>query len=259
MTVTSRARLLLDRISVYGPMVEVACSVLSERPIATEELRSLMCPGQEEDTAAELMPFLLDSGLVERARGRLRLASAYNQRWSAQINLLALLHGRADVNYAFRFIWEELLDRAEWAGTFLDRDSVWPVINQVPVPGASLPHLNANRMASWMRLASWIGLIQPERSNSFVLLPTAELLLSLLNATLTVDDESSMIDWVSSVESQFCRVTTNPGTLHPGFSSALSILAARGCLEFTTYSDEHLYQIGPSRVTHITLRKGIAA
>jgi hypothetical protein len=240
-------------------MVEIGCRLLEQGPLKAEEFRHFVSPAQEEETAAELIPFLLDSGLVERFRGRIRLAPSYNPAWRPQLNLLALLHGRTDTNYAFRFIWEAVLDRPDWANRIVNRDDVWPIVNQVPIPGASLPQLNANRMASWMRIASWLGLIQPERSNSFMLLPTTELVRSLLALTVPYETETSVFGWVSAVEAQFCRVSSVPGSLHPGFASVLGVLALKSEVQLTTYSDEQLYQVGPVRASHLTVRKGKAA
>lgn len=240
-------------------MVEVACNLLAAGPLKVSEFRDLVSPGQDDETAAELIPFLVDSGLVERTRGRLQMSPDYNARWRPQLNLLALLHARTDTNYAFRFVWEAVLDRGDWANRFLNRDDLWPVVNQVPVPGASLPQLNSNRMASWMRIASWIGLIQPERSNTFLLVPTTALVREILASTVPVDTPTALNTWVAAVEAQFCRITTAPGVLHTGVASVLGVLSRSGEVGFTTFSDEQQYYVGTAPVTHLVLRKGIAA
>ncbi|HYF95177.1 MAG TPA: hypothetical protein VD969_23450 [Symbiobacteriaceae bacterium] len=259
MTANLNARLLLDRISIYGAMVEIGCNLLAIGPRTGVDFRALVAPGQEEETAAELIPFLRDSGLVDLSKGQLCLAKHYRSDWTVQANLLCLLHRRTDVNYVFRFVWEALLDRPEWCNTFVNRDEVWPVVNQMPVPGASIPQLNSNRMSSWMRLASWIGLIQPERSNSFILVPTESLVIQLLSYVLVPGKESALSTWVSAVEAQFCKMTTGPGQLHHGFAVVLSRLKEKGAINFITYSDEISFQIGSEHVSHMVLRKERAA
>lgn len=251
MTSSLHSRLLLDRLSVHGPMVSIGCNVIRHHRSGSDEFHWLVCPRQAE---SELLPFLLDSGLVENTRHGLRLSRAYRPDWSPQLNLLRLLHGRTDINFAFRFIWESLLTRPEWGNRFLNRDDLWPVLNQVQPGAANLPSLNQNRMASWLRIASWIGLVQPERSNTFCLLPNQRLLIDLVSSTITGGEEVSIARWVEDIESQFCRVTTETGNLHPGFASTLDLLEQNGQLDLKTYSDERLYLVGNQRVSHLLWR-----
>lgn len=256
MTLTERGRLLLDYLTVHGPLIETSCKLLRQKAYRSDEFQRCIHPSHQE---SELLPFLLDSGLVESTRGGIRLSRTYRPDWSPQLNLMRLLHGRSDVNRTFRFIWEALLYRPEWADRLLNRDDLWPTVNQTRPEGASLPVLNSNRMASWLRIASWIGLVQPERSNTVVLLPTFSLLAELLDATLPRDGEVSLEAWTADVEAQFCRITSELGELHPGFASALSILEAVGQVRLYQYSDAKVMCVGTKRASHLQWKGRMSA
>lgn len=254
MALTSRGRLLLDCLTVQGPMIDISCGLLRQKPLRSEEFHERIHPLQQE---AELLPFLLDSGLAESTRGGIRLGRSYRPDWSARLNLIRLLHGRRDSNYVFRFVWEALLERTEWAGQLINRDDVWPLLNQLQPEGATLPILNSNRMASWLRLASWVGLVQPERSNTIMLVPSHSFLSELLTATLSPCQDTPISAWVADAEAQFCRITQAPGAIHQGVASALAIFEATGQLHLSLCSDEDVFQVGPRRASHVQWRGGV--
>jgi hypothetical protein len=251
---TSRGRLLLDCLTVNGAMIDIGCRLLRQRPLQPEEFHHHVHPEQENP---ELLPLLLDSGIAESTRNGIRLSRAYRPDWSPRLNLLRLLHSKQDTNLVFRFVWDTLLDRPEWANRMVNRDDLWPVINQLYPEGAALPPLNSNRMASWLRLASWIGLVQPERSNTVTLIPTLGLLSELFAATLTPRREVPLGAWVADVESQFCRITRGLCEMHPGIASAMGILEETGQIHLSLYSDEQVLQVGDRRASHIQWKGGI--
>lgn len=253
MTQPLRGRLLLDALTVHGPAIEVGCSLLRQQPLNPEDFQRYIHPGQPE---AELLPFLLESGLAEPGRGGVRLSRAYRLDWSPKLNLLRLLHSKRDLNHTFRFIWETLLERPEWAGQPINRDELWPVLNQLHPEGASLPSLNSNRMASWLRLASWIGLVQPERSNTIILLPSLSFVAELLASTLIAHRETPLANWVADVEAQFCRITTGPDELHIGVGRALLMLEATGKVGLSLCSDAQVIQTGTRRVSQLQWKGG---
>ena len=76
-----------------------------------------------------------------------------------------------------------LLQRDEYAGRWLDYREMYPAYNRDRV-GRSTGEVayNENKARSWLRVMSYVGLIQPERSNSFVLAPHLDRVRELLAA-----------------------------------------------------------------------------
>lgn len=238
---------LLDRITVQGVAVSISLQLMAEGPISPEEFASAVNPLDPAAPHSELLPFLVESGLARLEGGRLtpsQLGGLVDER----LLLLRLLHERIDQNRLFRRVWEELITSEDAIG-LIQRDQVWPVLQRRV--GAELPRLNSNRMAQWMRLAAYIGLIQPERSNQFLLLPTERWLLSLLRATLPTQAELPVADWVTLVEEQYCKITRRPGVLHSAIAALLLLFESDQQIKLAYVSDERFVQVGGRQVSLI--------
>jgi hypothetical protein len=240
-------RLLLDRITVQGAALSICMALLADGPMKAEELSEAISPGTPGAGMGELLPFLVESGLARASGEELGLLVAAHAEADQRLVLLRLLHGRLDQNRLFRRVWEELLE--EDGSSMIQRDQIWPQVQRRI--GEELPRLNSNRMAQWMRLASYIGLIQPERSNQFLLVPTERWLLSLLNVTLPKAKEMAMAEWVTLVEERYCRITRRPGQLHPSIASVVSLFADDGTLSLSYLSDERAVRVGDRLVSLI--------
>jgi hypothetical protein len=268
---------LLNKLTVYGSMIENVCVVLREHgPLRADALKAyVLVQPAEGGIEAELLPYMLDVGLieVEAADGAddyptYRLSAppapgALQPGWSVRLNLLGHLQAMDGVNAMILDLHGYLLQRDEYAGRWLDYKAVYPAYNRDRV-GRSTGEVayNENKMRSWLRVMSYVGLIQPERSNSFVLAPRLDLvreLLAVAQAGLADGDA----DWplgegIAYLEATFCRVTSNPGRLHRGFADALFYLEERGELHLRSFGDAEMISLaGKGQYSHAKIRQDL--
>ena len=263
---------LLNKLSVYGSMIENVCGVLRDHgPLQADALRAyvLAQPG-EGGIEAELLPYMLDVGLIEAEPSTgaddyptYRLSDACLPVRSVRLNLLARLRALDAVNAMILDLHGYLLQRDEYAGCWLDYRGVYPAYNRDRV-GRSTGEVayNENKARSWLRVMSYIGLIQPERSNSFVLAPHLDLVRELL-AVAQVELAEGEADWplaeaVAFLQATFCQVTSNPGRLHRGFADALFYLQERGAVQLRSFGDAEMVSFaGKGQYSHARFRQDL--
>jgi hypothetical protein len=251
-------------------MVENVCAVLRDHgALRADDLRAyVLAHPADGGIEAELLPYMLDLGLlnVEASAGAddvptYRLSRAYVAPWSVRLNMLGRLRALAGVNAMILDLHAYLLQRDEHAGRWLDYKSVYPDYNRDRV-GRSTGEVafNENKMRSWLRVMSYIGLIQPERSNSFVLAPRLDLVRELL-VVAQIELAKGDADWplaeaVAFVQATFCQVTSNPGRLHRGFVDALFYLQERGELQLRSFGDAEMISFaGQGQYSHARIRQ----
>lgn len=261
---------LLNRLTVYGSMVENVCTVLGDHgALRADDLRAyVLAHPIQGGIEAELLPYMLDLGLIEMEPAAAaddlpayRLAAAYVPAWSVRLNMLGRLRAMAGVNAMILDLHGYLLQRDEYTGHWLDYKSVYPDYNRDRV-GRSTGEVafNENKMRSWLRVMSYIGLIQPERSNSFVLAPRLDLVRELL-AVVQIELSEGDADWplaeaVAYVQATFCQVTSNPGRLHRGFVDVLFYLQEGGELQLRSFGDAEMLSLaGKGQYSHARFRQ----
>jgi hypothetical protein len=256
---------LLNKLTVYGSMIENVCVVLREHgPLRADALKAyVLVQPADGGIEAELLPYLLDVGLIEAeaAAGADAYPTYRVPGWSVRLNLLGRLRAMDGVNAMILDLHGYLLQRDEHAGRWLDYKAVYPAYNRDRV-GRSTGEVayNENKMRSWLRVMSYVGLIQPERSNSFVLAPCLDLVRELL-AVVQAEVAGGDADWplaeaIAYLEATFCRVTSNPGRLHRGFTDALFYLQERGELQLRSFGDAEMISLaGKGQYSHIRIRQ----
>jgi hypothetical protein len=257
--------LLLNKLTVYGSMIENVCAVLRDHgALKADVLRGYVLANPANgDIEAELLPYMLDVGLIEMvpAAGAddfptYRLASTYVSTWPTRQNLLHGLRKMDGVNGMILDLHAYLIRRDEYAARWLDYKEVYPAYNRdnVARSGGEVA-FNENKMRSWLRVMSYIGLIQPERSNTFVLVPRLDLVWGLwiaVQAELAGDGEWLLAEGIAYVQAEFCQVTSSPGRLHPGFADALLHLQQGGHLQLRSFGDAEMVSFaGQGRYSHV--------
>jgi hypothetical protein len=180
-----------------------------------------------------------------------------------RLNLLARLRTLQGVNAMILDLHSYLMQRDEYAGRWLDYKEVYPAYNRDRV-GRTTGEVayNENKARSWLRVTSYIGLIQPERSNSFVLAPRLDLVRELL-AAAQGELAKGEADWplaeaVAYWQESFCRVTSNPGRLHHGFADALFYLQEQGELHLRSFGDAEMVSFaGRGQYSHTRYRQDL--
>ncbi|MFN8515600.1 MAG: hypothetical protein U0841_24060 [Chloroflexia bacterium] len=181
--------LLLDRLSVYGEMLAIASEVLVEREVLPlDQFRALLFPRRENETLErELLADLGDLGIAAVDEHSLRRALAPDRATGAALRLhvLATLRAFEDENAVILDLYRFLLEDGSFGRRVLDRDAIWPRFNRhcaaIGIGGQSVI-LNSLKMASWLRLMTFVGLVRPERSNTFILAPKLDLLRAMLRS-----------------------------------------------------------------------------
>lgn len=257
---------LLNKLTVYGSMIENVCTVLQDHgPLRADALRAyVLAQPTEGGIEAELLPYMLDVGLIEAQPSTgaddyptYRLSGVCLPARSVRLNLLARLRALDGVNAMILDLHGYLLQRDECAGRWLDYREVYPAYNRDRV-GRSTGEVayNENKARSWLRVMSYVGLIQPERSNSFVLAPCLDLVRELL-AVAQAELAEGEADWplaegVAYLQETYCQVTSNPGRLHRGFADAFFYLQERGDLQLRSFGDAEMVSLaGKGQYSHV--------
>jgi hypothetical protein len=261
---------MLNKLTVYGSMIENVCAVLRDHgPLQADALRAyVLTQPAEGGIEAELLPYMLDVGLIEAEPSAgaddypiYRLSDACPPTRSVRLNLLACLRKMDRVNAMILDLHSYLLQQDQYAGRWLDYRAVYPAYNRDRV-GRSTGEVayNENKARSWLRVMSYVGLIQPERSNSFVLAPRLDLvreLLAVAQLELAGEDEDwPLAEAVAYVQATFCQVTSNPGRLHRGFADAFFYLQERGALQLRSFGDAEMVSFaGKGQYSHARIRQ----
>lgn len=256
--------LLLDKLTVYGEMLEAVMAMLPTEGDAVQlpELRRQLFPlGSNPTTERELLDYLTHTGLAALDYGGENLRAVWRDSSGVRLHLLRWLRQARDENGVVLAFYRFLLEERVSARRVLERDEVWPAFNRARKDsrdGVSVVALNGPKTASWLRLLSFIGLVRPERSNSFVLFPS----LALAKALVTwggcrmpegQKEVLSLARWVEAVEQEWCPVTTGPGILHAGWADALECLSQRGVLAFQMHGDAAGVLVNGRLVSHVRL------
>jgi len=255
--------LLLDRLSVYGEMLAIASEVLVEREVLPlDQFRALLFPRRENETLErELLADLGDLGIAAVDEHSLRRALAPERATGAALRLhvLATLRAFEDENAVILDLYRFLLEDGSFGRRVLDRDAVWPRYNQHRAAlGGQSVILNSPKMASWLRLMTFVGLVRPERSNTFILAPKLDLLSAMLRSIVGPGSDN-LAAVVARIEARFCPLTQRSGLLHPGYADALALLERRGEIGLTTIGDADGVLLHDRRVTHIALAASASA
>jgi len=256
--------LLLDKLTIYGEMLEAVMALLPREGEAVHlsELRRRLFPlGLNATTERELLDYLKYTGLVAVDFGGENLRAVWQDALGVRLHLLRWLRQARDENGVVLTFYRFLLGEQMSARRVLDRDEVWPAFNRSmggDRQAALDVRLNGPKTASWLRLVSFIGLVRPERSNSFVLVPSIELTEALVGWGLRRMPEGpeavlSLSRWVEAVEQEWCPVTSKSGVLHAGWSDALEYLNRRGVLAFQMHGDAAGVLVNGRLVSHLRL------
>jgi hypothetical protein len=252
--------LLLDRLSVYGEMLEVASHMLAARASMTrDEFRALVLPARENETLeSELVAYLRELGIAEIEEHTLRRALTPRLATgdALRLHVLATLRAVEDENAVILDLYRFLLEDEASGQRVLDRDAVWPRYNQHREPlGGQAVVMNSPKMASWLRLMTFVGLVRPERSNAFILSPGLDLLRAMLQREVGPDGDG-LAAVIARLEARFCPLLQFPGALHPGHADAFALLERRGEITLTAVGDADGVLMRDRRVTHIALVAG---
>lgn len=254
---------ILDRLTLHGETIAIACTLLGDGRAATwPELRTRLTPfGGSDEAARELEATLRELNMVVVADTHSALSPQPAIGQDLALWMLGQLRSASGPDAAIMDLYGWLLGEEQLAGRVLERDEVWPLYNQARGGGAPLV-INTPKMASWLRLMSFVGLIRPERSNSFVLVPSLELTRALLAdavAALKLNDLAALPDLVGWIEARYCPLQQHPGRLHPGFADALVVLELLGDLELVMLGDARALFAGRRQLSHLRLHGRLAA
>lgn len=248
--------LLLDRLTVYGEMLDVVAAVLRDSgPTEIGSLWPRLFPlGSSEEPRRELLAYLHDLAIISpvpASPGHLQLDRGLADGRDLRLHILANLRQSADENSVITDLYRFLITDESYAGRLLDRDQIWPLYNRYQqASGSTTAMLNSPKMASWLRLTSFLGLVRPERSNTFVISPSFALLRAILRDILDTD-HASLPAAVNQIEATYCSVLLRPGRLHPGWSDALQILETQGEISLATLGDAGSLAVGQRQLSHI--------
>jgi hypothetical protein len=256
--------LLLDKLTVYGEMLPVVVALLSPGDyVRAAEIRARLLPAASgSDSERELLAYLAELGLVRLGdNGQVSLGTE-TVPVDLRLAILERLSRAHDENAVILDVYRFLLGEETFAGRVLERDQIWPLYNRQRL--ATADHevmLNSPKMASWLRLMSYLGLVRPERSNSFVLAPSLHLARELLAAGAggVSGDALNLARLIVTIEERFCPVTCRPGRLHPGFADALELLELLEEVELSVLGDAEAALVNGRRVSQLALRLRLPA
>lgn len=251
--------LLLDRLTVYGETLAIAMATLGSRTVTEDDLRRAVMPFAEGDEALrELVTYLRDVGLVESRRTGSKLRATVDpRRDDLRLHILSWLRTTRDENTVVLDLYGWLLQEDDFAGRLLERDQVWPLYNQARErqrrDGGGGVVLNSPKTGSWLRLMTYLGLVRPERSNSFVLAPALETLRLLL---ARVDEafeggDISLVAATAWIEEQYCPILSRPDRVQRGFADALELLEELGYVRLGIVGDAAALWVNQRRVSQI--------
>jgi hypothetical protein len=249
---------LLDRLTLHGEALAIALSVLQDQgPMPWAELvNALMPSGSSAEAERELRATLWDLGLVEEVQGELSAPLVPSTAADRPLQLLLLhrLNRLAEPGAPLLAVYHWLLSQSDFDRRVLNRDEVWPLYNQSRMSDEEhAVALNTPKMASWLRLASYIGLVIPQRSNTFVLQPTLSLVEAFIDSAIHEfgRTELSMSDAIAWWESNFCPIQSRPGCVHAGYSDALLLLESHGRLRLQHVGDAQSVTLDRRTVSHL--------
>ena len=173
--------LLLDYLTVYGPMLEIIDSLMLRLDTCTEGqlCEQVFLHEASTDSRREVLAYTRQVGILNAVPSAIQPASVNQPLLRGRVDrtlplelvLLQYFHTCTAPNHVHRDLYTFLLRVMDFDSLVLQRDEVWPSYNKF----ASLDRnvINSPRMASWLRIYTFIGMVSPERSNIFTLTPKA--------------------------------------------------------------------------------------
>jgi len=257
--------LLLDYLTVYGAMLETIDSLMLTIEASSE---SQLCErvfrhDAPSESRREILSYALQVGILNTVPSNLHPASGNqtllrgrsDRTFPLEVFLLRHFHTCNEPNHVHRNLYLFLLRALETDSVFVQRDDVWPLYNTHPSSERSV--FNSPRMASWLRIYTYIGLVSPERSNVFTVTPTLKLVRMLVRclgvhgAHLVTAGSVRLPDFVKFVETGFCPMTDRRGRVHRGWVDAITALAALGELELAVVGDAPTVFLGTRAYSHV--------
>lgn len=258
--------LLLDYLTVYGPMLEIIDSLMLRLDTCTEGQLCEQVFLQEAsiESRREVLAYARQVGILNGVPSDIQPASVdrpllrgrVDRTLPLELVLLQHFHTCTEPNHVHRDLYTFLLRVMDFDSLVLQRDEVWPSYNKFSSLDRNV--INSPRMASWLRIYTFIGMVSPERSNIFTLTPSVKLVRLLVRqlrtqgAQLVVNGQVRLTDLVAYIEDGFCPMTDRRGRVHRGWVDALSALVVLGEIELSVIGDAPTITMGIHVYSHMS-------
>lgn len=119
---------------------------------------------------------------------------------------------------------------------------------------------NTEKLRTWRDIAKYFGLIRNVKSGAAIVSPTPDLLFRLLmayaahgNIPINGKFEIPIQEWLSFLQTRYCRCFTDRQRVHGGLAQALLSMEAKGQINLTMLSDAGSVGLTEKSISHIEL------